>query len=216
MKIDEKCASQGIVSCINTINYNMIHIAYPQKGNNKKVQIDLLLTKHPDFAKFFMYSPTPQDSRYKGAHRNQLLHAISTIISYEPIDKDENGEDVTWRQNDVTDEGYFSTVKTLIDDEGHRLKYKHTNEDLEHEYALNKEKNEITHNVEDVIEVLFGKGYTINDIDTFEKCFNIVKNDQNFKYKDLSNDILHQCAISLYEKRKRLEFPTELKPYLKY
>ena len=215
MKIDEKCASQGIVSCINTISYKMIHIAYPQKGNNKKVQIDLLITSYPEFTKFFMYSPAPNQSRYKGAHRNELLHAISTIISYSPIDKDDNGEIVTWSQNDLTPDGYFSMVKTLVDDEGNRLKYKHTKEDLEPEYALNKEENEITHNVEDVIEILFGKGYTVNDIDTFEKCFEIIKSDENFKHKNLSYDILHQCALSLKEKRKRLEFPAELKSYLK-
>ena len=69
--------------------------------------------------------------------------------------------------------------------------------------------------VEDVIEILFGKGYTVNDIDTFEKCFEIIKSDENFKHKNLSYDILKHCAKSLKAKKKRLEFPAELKSYLK-
>ena len=86
IKLNEICASKNIVSCINTISYNMIHIAYPQAGSDKKVQIDLLITKYPEFTKFFMFSPTPQESKYKGAHRNEVLHAIAKVTSYKPLE----------------------------------------------------------------------------------------------------------------------------------
>lgn len=215
MKLNEACAAKGVVSCINTISYKMLHVAYPQKGNNKKVQIDLLLTKYPEFTKFFMYSPSPEESKYKGAHRNELLHAIAKIISFKEVLRNDDGELVKWSQETVTEDGYYSVLKTLVDDEGNKLKYKNTNEDLEPEYALDEDKRDITHNVDDVIAALFGNGYTVSDIDTFEKCFEIIKNDQNFIHKDKSDEILHECAVSLHEKRKRLIFPQELKSYLK-
>ena len=131
IKLNERCTINGILSCINTINYNMLHIAYPQSGGNKKVQIDLLITKYPEFTKFFMFSPTPQESKYKGAHRNQLLSSIAKILSYRPLEFDENKNVVKWEQNDITDDGFYSMVKTLVDEDGKRLKYKSTNEDLE-------------------------------------------------------------------------------------
>lgn len=131
IKLNEACAKQDIISCINTINYNMLHVAFPQKGNDKKVQIDLLFTKYPEFTKFFMFSPTPQESKYKGAHRNEILHSIAKVISFKPLIFNENKEVVRWIQNDINNEGYYSTVKTLIDEDGNRLKYKSTNEDLE-------------------------------------------------------------------------------------
>lgn len=132
IKINEICASKNIISCINTISYNMLHIAYPQSGNSdKKVQIDLLITKYPDFTKFFMFSPTPQESKYKGAHRNEVLHAIAKVTSYKPLELDKEKNVVKWAQNDITDDGFYSMVKTLVDEAGNRLKYKSTNEDLE-------------------------------------------------------------------------------------
>lgn len=81
-------------------------------------------------------------------------------------------------------------------------------------YAKDEEQQPISHNVSDVINALFGKDFNIDDIDTFEKCFDIVKNNENFKYRLKSDEILRECAKSLKEKEKRLEFPSELKEYL--
>jgi hypothetical protein len=215
LKINEKCASLGYVSCVNTINYKMIHVAYPQKGyKNKFVQIDVLFTNTPEFTKFFMFSPTNKDSKYKGAHRNDLLHAISKVISYEPIYEDKQGNILKWRQNDIKDNGYFNVIKTLVDNAGHRLKYKSTDEDLEEGYAQEEEAKFITDDVNSVIKILFGKGFKDTDIDTFEKCFDIIKNNNKFIHKNLSENILKECAKSLNDKKDRLEFPKELKKYL--
>jgi hypothetical protein len=79
---------------------------------------------------------------------------------------------------------------------------------------LEEDVSLISNNIDDVILELFGKGYSENDIDSFEKCFDIIENDKNFKHKNLSNEILKECAKSLKEKTKRLEFPKELKKYI--
>lgn len=215
LKLNEVCAQDGYVSCINTINYKMLHVAYPQKGfKNKFVQIDVLFTDTPEFTKFFMYSPSNKESKYKGAHRNDLLHAISKISSYEPIYEDKQGNVLKWRQNDIKENGYFNVMKTLIDSVGNRLKYKSTNEDLEEGYAQEEESKLLTDDVNDVITELFGEKFKESDIDTFEKCFEIIESNEDFKYKNLSEKILRECAKSLNDKKDRLEFPKELKKYL--
>lgn len=139
LKLNEACASNGYISCINTINYKMLHVSYPQKGfKNKNVQIDVLFTKTPEFTKFFMFSPSYKDSKYKGAHRNELLHAIAKVISFTAIYEDRSGQVLKWKQNDIKDDGYFKVIKTLIDKYGNRLKYKSTDEDLEERIRIGR------------------------------------------------------------------------------
>lgn len=216
IKLNEICTSYGYLSVINSINYDMLHIAYPQVGNEKKkVQIDLLLTKFPEFTKFFMFSPTPKESKYKGAHRNELLHAICKVISFRPILKDDSGNYVKWSQLDVTQDGMYTHFKTLVDEHGNKLKYKNTDEDLEESYAKIEKEYPITHDPNRVIFELIGNDYKIDDISSFEKLFEIIKNDENFKFKNLSNEILKECAKSLKEKENRLDFPAELNDFIK-
>ena len=81
-------------------------------------------------------------------------------------------------------------------------------------YAKDEEKHDITHNVQEVISYLFGDSFKEEDINTFEKCFDIIKNNEKFKYRLKSEEILKECAKYLKEKDKRLEFPSELKEYL--
>lgn len=215
IKLNEICASLGYVSTINSMTFNMLHVAFPQDNENKKfVQVDLLLTKYPDFTRFFMFSPSNKESKYKGAHRNELLHAIARVISERPIKENNNGKLVKWSQIDITSDGLFVQHKTLIDKDGNMLKYKNTNEDLEESYAKIYKTYPISHDPKYVIEMLVGKGYSLYDISTFEKLFNIIKNDKNFKYAHMSDEILSECTRMLKEKENRLEFPKELVEYL--
>ena len=89
----------------------MIHFGFNQYDENnnitnKLVQVDILLTDYPDFCKFYMYSPTELESKYKGAHRNELLRAIAYVESYKVISKNANGEPVIWEQNDLSSNGF--------------------------------------------------------------------------------------------------------------
>jgi len=199
----------------NAFSNDIIHISFPQIGNlDELVQIDLLFTLYPDFTKFYMFSPTPEESKYKGAHRNELLRAIAKIISYKILKIDSNDIPVTWKQYDISKDGIEYNTKTLMDTEGNRLKYRETDENLETSYAKSISTKVITHKVRTAIDMLIGKSYTYKDIDTFEKLFNIINTDKNFKYTDKKYDILHMTALSIQE-NNRLSFPKELKKYLK-
>lgn len=203
---------------INSVTYDMIHFSFPQYNKNNKqidknVQVDILLTKYPTFCKFYMYSPTELESKYKGAHRNELLRAICYTMTYKPLYK-ENNEVLKWKQDDLDSTGLYHHIKTLIDDNGDRLKYKDTNEDLIPSYAKVISSKLISHKPERVIQILLGNKYTKEDIDTFEKLFNIILNDQDFRFYTDSVEILTNCAKAIKENTK-LIFPIELEKYLR-
>jgi hypothetical protein len=160
-----------------------------------------------------MYSPTEIESKYKGAHRNELLRAIAYVISYKPIEFDENDMPIKWEQNDLSSSGYYHELKTLVDENGNKLKYKDTNEDLIPSYAKVIERNVISHSPKEVIHMLIGNKFKEKDIDTFEKLFNIILNDKKFKYHTEYMEILEQCAKSIKE-NERLEFPQKLSTYI--
>ena len=216
LKLNEACAKNGFNSCVNTINYNMLHVAYPQKGNaTKLVQIDLLITNAPEFTKFFMFSPTEDESKYKGAHRNALLRSILKTISFKPTQFDVNGDPVKWEQVDLTDMGMFKQHKSLVDANGHRLLYKNTDEPLEFIYAKVEQETLISNDVKTVISYIVGDKFKEEDISSFEKLFKIVKSNKKFKYAGVSSKILQECAEILSQSTNRLDFPEELNSYLK-
>ena len=203
---------------INSVTYDMIHFSFPQYNINnehidKKVQIDILLTKFPVFCKFYMYSPTELESKYKGAHRNELLRAICYTMTYKPL-YEENNEVLKWKQDDLDSTGLYHHIKTLIDEQGNRLKYKDTNEDLIPSYAKVISSKLISHEPKRVIKLLVGPKYSEEDIDTFEKLFNIILNDQDFRFYTNSVEILTNCAKAIKE-NTRLAFPIELEKYLR-
>ena len=83
----------------------MIHFGFPQydeknQPTNKFVQVDILLTPFPEFCKFYMYSPAEHESKYKGAHRNELLRAICYVETFKELLR-ENGELLKWEQDDL-------------------------------------------------------------------------------------------------------------------
>lgn len=202
---------------INQITNDMIHISFPQyneKGEQtgKLVQIDILLTPYKEFCQFYMYSPTEQESKYKGAHRNELLRGIIKTITYKPLKKIGN-EIVKWKQYDLNSMGLYDEQKTIVDDKGKRLKYKDTNQDLIPAYAKCIYSKPLLHKPIQVIHLLVGQTYKESDIDTFEKLFNIISNDSYFKYDKLRYQILHNTAISIQQNSK-LVFPDELIDYL--
>lgn len=214
IRLNEICARAGFNSCINTVSYRMVHIAYPQIGEEpKKVQIDVLFTESPEFTKFYMSSPAPSESRYKGAHRNTLIRAILYCSSYRPLKADEAGQPVKWEQLDIQDNGIFMQTKTLVDENGRRLTYKDTGEPLEPPYAKVETELKVCDDVPAAIRMFAGDGVTEADVSTFERLFSLVRSGSRFS--GMRREILTKCAEDLLLAEKRLEFPDELKAYVR-
>ena len=202
---------------INEFTHDMVHFDFPQydkDGNliGKTVQVDVLFTLTPDFCKFYMYSPSQNESSYKGAHRNDLLRAIAKVISFQVLKQDDNDNLLTWIQFDIGSNGLFNCVKTIVDEDGNHLKWGDTDEDLEIGYAVDLHKRVISTDPKEVIHFLVGN-YSINDINTFEKLLNIIENDDNFKYKFIKDKILVEAA-KLMKENTRIEFPSEMEKYV--
>lgn len=205
---------------INNISNDMLHLAFPQyneerKQIDKNVQIDILITPNKDFCQFYMYSPSQKETAYKGAHRNELFRAITKTISYKPlkqIQKDGQKVVVQWEQQDMTSKGLYWQKKTLVDQNGKWLKYKDTDQDLIQSYAKVIEQKLVSGDPKEVIEMLVGD-YQFDQINSFEKFLDVIQNDQNFKYTDRRDQILHNAATSIRE-NTRLVFPDELIRYL--
>jgi hypothetical protein len=162
-----------------------------------------------------MFSPTEDESKYKGAHRNALLRSILKTISFKPTQFDVNGDPVKWEQVDLTDMGMFKQHKSLVDANGHRLLYKNTDEPLEFIYAKVEQETLISNDVKTVISYIVGDKFKEEDISSFEKLFKIVKSNKKFKYAGVSSKILQECAEILSQSTNRLDFPEELNSYLK-
>lgn len=205
---------------INNISNDMIHLSFPQYNEDgqqidKNVQIDILLTPHKEFCLFYMYSPAQNETKYKGAHRNELFRAITKTTSYKPLKSiEKDGQDVVvqWEQDDLSSKGLYHQKKTLIDQDGNWLKYKDTDEDLIESYAKVLSEQLITCDPEEVINMLVGD-YKFEQINSFEKFLNIIQNDENFAFSDKRDQILHNAANAIRE-NTRLVFPDELSDYL--
>lgn len=96
---------------------------------------------------------------------------------------------------------------------GIRLKYKDTDEDLIPSYAKVIESELLTTDPEKTVRSVVGKNFKVDDIDTFEKLFNIILNNEDFKYSSHSSEILQNCAKAIKENTK-LVFPIELERFL--
>ena len=119
----------------NPICNYMIQFAYPINKSNKLVKIDLLLTAVPIFTKWYMSSPTPNQSKYKGAHRNDLLRAIPKTLTMNILKENYLNEPTLWTQEDITPIGVFNQTQTIVDEYNNPLKYNNTEENLLPEYA---------------------------------------------------------------------------------
>ena len=186
---------------INSMTNDMIHFAYPQydKIGNKTgetVQIDLFFSLFPEFCKFFTFTLPPNKTKYKSAHRNELLRAIATVLTKRVLTEDKNGIELIWNQEDFNDNGVYRETKTLIDEAGNRLKYKDTDEDLISSYAKVIDSIPITHDPIECIKRFVGD-FSIERINSFEKLLFIIKYNTKFKYKEFKEDILYDAAIRL-------------------
>lgn len=203
MKISEACAEEDIPAYINPISMNMIHAKFPQADGF--VQIDIILSKYPEFTKFYMFSPMPSESRYKGAHRNMLLKSILYACTKKEVESEGK-----WRQMDIDNDGLFLSTKTLVDKDGRLLTYKNTGEALYEELAKDIDKQYLTHDPNQVISNTVGYKFKLEDVDTFEKLLDIIKSSEEFRYKGYRREILEVAKRRFRQAADKLDFPNEL------
>lgn len=221
--ITNKYNNFGSEIWINDIIPNIIHFGFPINNiaklsdqNDKIVQVDIIFTETPEMTKFYMSSPYEWESQFKGAHRNCMLNAIAKAEHYKVLKHDQNTNlDTIWEIEEVEMEGLVVTTKTIIDPQsGKYLKYKDTDEDLSPAYAKILDQKIISKDPEEITKILFGNQFNTTQINTFEQVFDIVENNEEFKYKDQKDQILKEAACDLLSRINKLKFPEILREYI--
>jgi hypothetical protein len=189
------------------INYlkglNIVSIGWPINGDqtNGIVQLDLIPVADMEWAKFIYYSPDykTSESKYKSAHRNWLLAAILAIRRM-VLDVNDAGE--------VMD--YDSPVLILSDGlywhtKSYRGKLKPR---LKNAAKISGSERFITRDPQEFIDFALGTGYSINDVKTFEKLYQIIDS-PSFELYDKVGEIEEKFLE--YITRANLERPSEIK-----
>ena len=195
-----------VLGFVPEINYmrglNIVSLGWPIKGdeNNGLVQLDLIPLSDMAWADFIYYSPNYKvgESKYKSAHRNWLLAAILSARK-EIRERDQFGE--------ILD--YDTPVLILSDGlYWHTKSYRGKIKDrLKNPKKIEGSERFITNDPQEFIDFALGKGYTEDDVKTFEKLFNIVIS-PDFELRDKLPEIKERFLEFL--QRVGLEIPTEV------
>jgi hypothetical protein len=181
---------------------NIVSIGWPVEGDVTKgiVQLDLIPISSMEWAEFIYYSPNYKigESKYKSAHRNWLLAAI-LAARREVIDNDENGEIMDYNSPVlILSDGLFWHTKS------YRGKLKSR---LKNPKKIEGSERFVTRDPQEFIDFALGRGYTPNDVKTFEALLNIIKS-PDFELNQNLPEIKDKFIE--YLTRANLEIPTEI------
>ena len=181
---------------------NIVSIGWPIKGDPELgiVQLDLIPLSSMKWARFIYYSPDYRfgESKYKSAHRNWLLSAILSA-KRNVLASDEEGEVLDYESPVIIlSDGLYINTKSFRGKLKGRLK--------------NPKKVEggekfITNDPQEFIDFTLGKGYTADQIKTFESLFKVITS-PNFPMKD-KLPVIKERFLE-YMERTGLPVPNEI------
>jgi len=181
---------------------NIVSIGWPIEGDANKgaVQLDLIPLSSIEWADFIYYSPDYKrnESKYKSAHRNWLLAAVLSARK-EILSRDEGGEVMEYDAPVlILSDGLFWHTKSYKGKIKPRLK---------HAQKIQGSERFVTNNPQDFIDFSLGRGYTSNDVKTFEDLFKIITS-SDFELKDFLPEIKEKYIE--YLTRAGLPIPSEI------
>jgi hypothetical protein len=181
---------------------NIVSLGWPIKGDqsNGIVQLDLIPLSSMKWAKFIYYSPDYRfsESKYKSAHRNWLLSAILSAKT-NVLASDEEGEVLDYESPVIIlSDGLYMNSKSFRGKLKGRLK---------NPKKIEGGEKFITNDPQDFIDYTLGKGYTQDQIKTFEALLKIITS-PNFPMKDKLPSIKKRFLE--YMERTGLPVPLEI------
>ena len=181
---------------------NIVSLGWPIKGDqsNGIVQLDLIPLSSMKWAKFIYYSPDYRfsESKYKSAHRNWLLSAILSAKT-NVLASDEEGEVLDYESPVIIlSDGLYMNSKSFRGKLKGRLK---------NPKKIEGGEKFITNDPQDFIDYTLGKGYTQDQIKTFEALLKIITS-PNFPMKDKLPSIKKRFLE--YMERTGLPVPPEI------
>lgn len=146
-------------------------------------QVDIMPTDNMEFSNWIYHSPdfNKAESNYKGLYRNELMRVICSHVSRKVLSKNEQDEVMEYERHALDySEGITKAIKSHIGKKGGRLK---------NPVTLKDTKSFVTKTPQDIIDIIFGKGYEAKDIMTFEKAYEIFMSEE-FPWKDKREEIV--------------------------
>jgi len=181
---------------------NIVSIGWPIEGDPELgiVQLDLIPLSSMKWAKFIYYSPDYRfgESKYKSAHRNWLLSAILSA-KRNILASNEEGEVLDYESPVIIlSDGLYLNTKTFRGKQKDRLK---------NPKKIEGGEKFITNDPQEFIDYTLGKGYTQDQIKTFESLFKIITS-KDFPMKD-QLPVIKERFLE-YMERTGLPVPTEI------
>ena len=181
----------------------IISISYPynKEGKSGNAQVDFMLAKNIDYAKFYYHSPNfkKNESKFKGSVRAKML---SIIVSNIPVEdaKEEYFEDGTtvkkrWKYTFNT-EGVF---KQLLDYTGKRGPLKNPKKIKEFEKLISNDP-------ENCVKFIFGENGKVEDCNSAESLWKAVHDPKKFKFQDVVQKIEDKWFNDIEELEDKREF----------
>ena len=203
----------------------MIHLGIPIfNQKNEMVQVDLMIANDMKFTKFKYFSPSEEESKYKGALRSIL---IDCILKYATLEAAEDATDEEKQSYTAPDgkvypyirfqhlafntNGLWKNVKTLKGKKGF--------------LSIPKKDKEVskflTSDINEILKLLFGENtFKISDFNSFESIWNNVLFSEKFPYKNKIKDIVIGFLRSLKEnnnnqkiEQNKISLPEEVIEY---
>lgn len=171
-------------------------IAFPYK--DYYVQVDLMPTDDMNWSSFAYHSPdfTKLESKYKSLYRNFALSAVASAHIFEKTYDGENLKEVKLFSFNIQ-EGLNKITKNYFSEK--------TGKPIKNAKTTFKEL--VSRDPDEVVKLLFGEKFTVDDVDTFEHIMEVLQ-DPDFIMKDSLEYIYKSIAYSV--NAKDLPIPEEI------
>lgn len=183
----------------HSVGIGVLSMAYPVPDRELGVQTDLMVTDNMDFSTWAFWSANESETRFKkmGLYRNTLLQSIASEMKKEIIDQFDDGTPKEVKKYVFAlDKGVYNKVSSYVGKKGQPVKT-----------AKVLFRGEPNTNVEEIIELLLGKGATREDTNTFETVWAKMQS-PSFPYKSKMGAIKKYAINDLT--RKKMPIPSEL------
>lgn len=178
------------------------------KQKNKNVQLDLMIVDNLDLAKFNFWSPSEEQSKWKGIYRNILLSSMASAMNFETLEKGFDSDDVEvpvlFRRNFIDlKRGLVRGLQTRVGKTG-KLFASGRKQTIETEVLEDQPEN--------IVKAILGPTFTVNDTQSFESLFKILDNPK-YLYRNKKNDIIKTFLVVI-GKAKGLVVPDEMEKFV--
>lgn len=179
--------------------------------SQKKIQIDFIPVPSLEWGEWSYYSPSKEESSYKGLYRNALLEAIAKTLHFDVIKYGKEDSNEFIEEGSIKSYFRFRYLRNAG-----LWKVKEYNKGKKKlNYAKDRDTYElVTYKPNQVISILLGEELKASNYMTFESVLNHISN-PTWKYYKKIKTILENFKIIIVD-RQRNPLPQEVRELMKF